>query len=182
MIDEFSVLKMVTGKLASENIPYMVTGSIAANFYTIPRMTRDIDIVIDVCESDVEKLVKLFSNDCYINEDSVRKAVQSRKMFNIIHNKGLVKVDFIIKKNIEYRVLEFNRKRTIDFEGERIFITCPEDLVISKLFWSKESESEIQARDIKNLLASNPEMDLDYIEGWLQKLDLLKIYEKVTNG
>ena len=45
MITELYVLKIVVGRLEAAGIPYMVTGSIAANFYTVPRMTRDIDIV-----------------------------------------------------------------------------------------------------------------------------------------
>lgn len=182
MIDELQVLKIVTKKLASEDIQYMLTGSIAANFYSIPRMTRDIDIVIDVLESDADKLIKLFSKDYYIDEKSARKSIRNKKMFNIIHNEALIKVDFIIKKNIDYRILEFNRKKVIDFEGEKIYITCAEDLVISKLLWAKESESEIQIRDVKNLLASNLDLDFKYIDKWIGNLDLLKIYKKVSNG
>jgi hypothetical protein len=34
----------VTEKLEEAGIPYMITGSMAANFYAIPRMTRDIDL------------------------------------------------------------------------------------------------------------------------------------------
>lgn len=112
----------------------MLTGSIATNFYTIPRMTRDIDIVIDVLESDVEKLINCFGDDFYVSKDSVKNALQNRKMFNIIHNEALIKIDFIVKKDSEYRKLEFDRKTSIDFEGEDIYIARPEDLIISKLF------------------------------------------------
>lgn len=31
-----------------KNIPYMISGSFALSAYTIPRMTRDIDIVIEL--------------------------------------------------------------------------------------------------------------------------------------
>lgn len=63
MTNELKVLKIVVTKLAKINIPYMVTGSIAANFYTIPRMTRDIDIVIDIMENDINKFIDLFSDE-----------------------------------------------------------------------------------------------------------------------
>ena len=46
MSDELDVLKLVTARLEAAGIPYMVTGSMVANFYTTPRMTRDIDLVI----------------------------------------------------------------------------------------------------------------------------------------
>ena len=46
MIIEQEVLKIVVARLEAAGIQYMVTGSLAANFYTTPRMTRNIDIVI----------------------------------------------------------------------------------------------------------------------------------------
>jgi len=51
--EELEVLKTVTQRLADASIPYMVTGSIAANFYTVPRMIRDIDIVVELSERDI---------------------------------------------------------------------------------------------------------------------------------
>lgn len=47
MTEELEILKLVCKKLDQANISYMLTGSLAANFYAIPRMTRDIDIVIE---------------------------------------------------------------------------------------------------------------------------------------
>lgn len=60
LIDELAVLKIVIKKLKSADIPYMVSGSIAANFYMTPRMTRDIDIVIQVETADAERIYSLF--------------------------------------------------------------------------------------------------------------------------
>lgn len=181
MISELEVLKMITKRLETEGIPYMLTGSIAANFYTIPRMTRDIDLVIDVSESDVEKLVHCFGDEFYVSKVAVERAIQNRKMFNIIHNEALVKVDFIIKKNSEYRKLEFERKKIINFEGENIFITSPEDLIISKLFWARDSMSEIQIKDIKNLMISVLDLDYDYIAKWVKSLKIENIYRKAKD-
>ena len=56
MINELDVLRIVVKRLESAGIPYMITGSTAANFYTTPRMTRDIDIVIEVGGENTETL------------------------------------------------------------------------------------------------------------------------------
>jgi len=50
MSEELEVLKEVARRLKQAAIPYDFTGSIAANFYTVPRMTRDIDIVVELFE------------------------------------------------------------------------------------------------------------------------------------
>jgi hypothetical protein len=179
-VNEQEVLKIVIQRLESAGMPYMVTGSIAANFYTVPRMTRDIDIIIEVGEEKIEKLFSLFSNDFYIDRDVVKHALQSKGMFNIIHREGVVKVDFIIRKDTEYRRVEFERRRTVEFEGSRVLVASPEDLILSKLDWANDSQSEMQIRDVKNLLQTVPDLDRRYIQKWVAKLGLQKIYQEAN--
>ena len=81
----------------------MMTGSMALAFYSTPRMTRNIDIILQVSYADIGKIVALFKKDFYIDENSVRQAVRDQSMFNIIHNESVLKVDFIIRKDEEYR-------------------------------------------------------------------------------
>ena len=101
MDEQLEFVKLIASRLDSVGIPYMMTGSMAMAIYSIPRMTRDIDLVVEVKPFDVDKIVKLFSEDCYIDQDSVREAVVEHSMFNIIHNEWVVKADFIIRKNEE---------------------------------------------------------------------------------
>ena len=178
MIDEIKVLKIVVKRLESARIPYMITGSIAANFYTTPRMTRDIDIVIEVEEKDAETLFSLFSSDFYVDKNSIRNAIHNKQIFNIIHSEGIVKVDFIIRKDTNYRNLEFKNRRSIVFEGQKIFIASPEDLILSKLFWARESLSEMQIRDVKNLFKTIHNLDRGYIEKWVHELELDEVYNE----
>lgn len=180
MIDELEVLKIVVEKLGSAGIQYMITGSVAANFYTTPRMTRDIDIVINIREKDAEKVLLLFLGDFYIDKDILREAIQQRGIFNIIHNEGIVKVDFIIRKDTEYRKTEFDRRCSIVFAGLTLYVTSPEDLILSKICWMKETMSEIQMRDVINLLRAEG-LDMDYIEEWIGRLGLEEIFKKAKD-
>ncbi len=180
MIGELEVLKIVVKRLRSASISYMITGSIAVNFYATPRMTRDIDIIIEVSKDDARKLSSLFSDDFYVDDDSIIDALKTQQMFNIIHKEGIVKIDFIVRKDTEYRKTEFKRRRQIVFEEIEIDITAPEDLVLSKLYWAKESKSEMQIKDVKNLLKSVADMDKDYLRRWVKELKLEGIYQEVT--
>lgn len=180
MVNEYDVLKIVTERLESAGIPYMVTGSIANNFYSIPRMTRDIDIVTLVAESEVEKIVSLFSPDFYADRDQITNAVRNKRIFNVIHKEGVVKVDFIVRKDTEYRRVEFERRKELVFEGTRVFIASPEDLIISKLFWAKDTFSEMQLRDVGSLLKSVKDLDMPYINKWISMLGLGEVYGKVV--
>lgn len=52
MTEDLEVLRIVASRLETAHLPYMVTGSVAANYYGVPRMTRDIDLVIEVSPQD----------------------------------------------------------------------------------------------------------------------------------
>lgn len=61
-----SLLEEVCLALNKENIPYMVSGSMAMTLYTIPRMTRDIDIIIELNKEDIDKFYDIFAGHAYI--------------------------------------------------------------------------------------------------------------------
>ncbi len=165
------LLQRVTHLLDEACIPYMLSGSIALNRYTIPRMTLDIDIVIELSVNNLEGFLKLWGENYYLNPDTVRKEVQRTGMFNIIDYESGLKIDFIIRKNTNYRLLEFQRRKKEKINDVEVWMVSPEDLIISKLEWIQLLQSDKQMADIRNLL-SLPGIDLDYIKNWCKKLDL----------
>lgn len=179
MVEELEVLKTVIERLNKANIPYMITGSMATNYYSVPRMTRDIDIVVELEGENIGKLYNLFKDDFYIDEEMIKDAVRREDTFNVIHNDTIVKVDFIIRKKSEYRELEFSRQREANIEGVSMRIAAPEDMILSKLYWAKDSRSEMQLKDVRTMLDHVEELDTEYIKKWIEKLGLQEIYGEV---
>ena len=177
MLDELNILKKIIKKLNKNKIPYMLTGSLAMNYYAQPRMTRDIDIVIEI--SNVEKFYNLFKDDYYIDIEMIKKSISDESMFNMIHSTEIIKIDFIIRKNSEYRKTEFERKRQVKFGKDYIYIVSIEDLIISKLIWSKDNHLQTQLNDVKNLLKE--EVDIKYIKKWAKRLQIYDILEEIIN-
>lgn len=177
--EELEVLKEVTRRLQQADIAYMVTGSIAANFYAVPRMTRDIDIVVELSEANVDKLVHVFQEDFYIEPQAVKTAVKRKSMFNLIHNDYVVKVDFVVRKDSEYRLLEFSRRKKTSVDDQEFYVVAPEDLILSKLEWAKDSQSEVQLTDVRNLLRSVKGLDRRYLARWAKQLGIESLYRKV---
>ena len=178
--EELEVLKTVARRLGQAGIAYMVTGSIAGNFYAVPRMTRDIDIVIELSNLNVDKFVKLFEGAFYLEPETIRDAVKNRRMFNLIEDRFLVKVDFVVRKDEPYRRMEFSRRQRIVLDEDRIYVVTPEDLILSKLYWAKDSESVVQMNDVRNLIESVPKLDRRYLTRWARTLGIDSLYKKVT--
>lgn len=179
MNEELQVLKIITKGLNEVDIPYMITGSIAANYYTTPRMTRDIDIVLELHNTDVDKFVDHFQNDFYLDTEIIKKEVLRHGMFNLIHNDYVIKIDFIVLKKTEFQNIMFSRKRKVLVEDCQMWFIRAEDLILAKMLWAKDSYSEIQLNDIQNLIETVSDLDINYIEHWISKLDLEKVYIKV---
>ena len=63
MYDELSVLKLVASRLEAVGLPYMVTGSVALSLYAEPRLTREVDLVVDLRPSDLTRILEVSGGD-----------------------------------------------------------------------------------------------------------------------
>ena len=182
MDEQLEFMKMITSRLDSARIPYMLTGSMAMAVYSIPRMTRDIDLVVEITPTDVNKIYSLFSEDCYIDQDSIIQAVHEHGIFNIIHNEWVIKADFVIRGNEEFRREEFARRQKIVIDDVPISVVTAEDLILSKLVWSKQSSSDLQLRDVRQMLCTVSELNWQYMQKWatILKIDDL-LYKAKEN-
>lgn len=176
---ELDILKIVLERLNNAGIEYMLTGSIALNYYVQPRMTRDVDIVINITEAGVDKIYNLFKDDCYIDKELIADSIKRQSSFNIIYFDFPMKFDFIVRKNTPYRKLEFDRRQKIEIEGIKTSVVSIEDLILSKLYWAKDSHSEIQLNDIRSLL-NKEDIDLKYIQEKAKELDVTNILKELA--
>ena len=119
MLDQLSVLQLVTGRLDAAGIAYMLTGSIAAGYYAQPRMTRDIDLVVELDPAAAERIAAEFSPEFSCDVDAIRAAIARQSLFNLIHVEAVIKVDFVVRKDIPYRREEFRRRRHVEIGGPR---------------------------------------------------------------
>jgi hypothetical protein len=178
MPDELEVLKIVSERLEAARIPFMLTGSFAMAYYGQPRMTRDLDLVVSLGKEDVQGIVAVFSPDFYIDADDVRTAILMQRMFNLMHNATGIKVDLIVRKSAEYRKVEFARRQSVEISGVKTWIVSREDLILSKLVWAEEAKSELQRRDVKNLLDET--VNREYLSHWAGRLGVTEILEEIA--
>ena len=187
MSEELEVLKIVARRLDKAGLPYMISGSMAANYYTVPRMTRDIDVVIELNEADADNFARVFQEDFYVDKEMVKHEVLRQGMFNVIHNQSVIKVDFIISKNMPFHRAAFSRrmKTRVDpasrVDNNSVWLITAEDLVLAKLLWAEDSHSEMQIKDIRNLLATVKGLDRAHIKAWVARLGLVEFYKEVAN-
>ena len=168
------VLRQATTRLEKSEIQYMITGSIAASYYGLIRATEDLDIVISADPAKLRTFMGLFpSDEYYAPLQDALEAHQHQSMFNVLDMVRSWKIDLIFEKPTPFHREAFRRRRSATFEGVRTTMISVEDLIISKLEWSKMGESERQARDAGIVARKRfHELDRDYIEQWVKDLGL----------
>lgn len=155
----------------NKNIEYYVTGSYALNVYTVPRMTRDIDIAVNLSQENLETFFSIFSEGFYLNKAAIREDIQQGRMFNIIHEDLSFKLDFIPKKKSELTEAEFQTRRLEKVLNSQAYVISPEHLFIAKLIWIQSTGSDYHIRDLKNLLFL-PGFNKITVRNWCGKLKL----------
>lgn len=164
-------------KMNALRIEYMVTGSYAMSAYGEIRMTKDIDVVIELTLKDVSVFFERFKEKYYVNDESIRRAINRGSMFNLVNNEHGGKIDCIIQKDTEFARSCFLRRYKVAVADIEFWNITREDLIVSKLLWAKDTNSEMQIRDIANLTSTG--FDTGYVDKWIEHLCLNDIWFEV---
>src|SRR4051812_30765463 len=103
-------------------IPYYLTGSMASNFWGIPRTTHDLDFVICLDLSAVRAIVDVFKSDFYVDEQSVQAALRPPFQFNVIDTRSALKVDFWVPGQSPFDQEMLRRRLLTDIDGVEAWI------------------------------------------------------------
>jgi hypothetical protein len=167
--------------LDGAGVPFMIAGSFASTAHGLPRTTQDLDVVIDPPSLlALETLLRSMSpGDYYVDVDAARDALRHRSMFNVIDQASGWKVDLIIRKNRDFSRAEFERRMPFALVDVPVFVASPEDTIVAKLEWSKQSGgSERQRRDVAGIVATiGDQLDRAYVERWVRELALTDEWE-----
>lgn len=183
-MEQSDLLKHLINSFETLGVRYFVTGSIASIFYGEPRFTNDIDVVAEINEHHISKLLKLFPhNEFYISEDAIRDAIKHTYQFNIIHPMSGLKIDVIISKRTSFNNSRFRRIRRISpIEDTEANFASPEDVIIMKMRYYKKGGSDKHLHDIASMLKiSDDIIDRKYIEKWVDKFALNDIWHTILN-
>jgi len=168
--------------LNEAGIPFMLTGSLAAAYYGTPRATQDVDLIIEPQPENLQRLLdNLGAAGLYVDREAAYEALQAGGQFNTIDPTSGWKADLIFRKAREFSRTEFERRQPSELFGIEVALTTLEDLIIAKLEWSQMGDSDLQRRDIRELLEiAGPSLDSRYLHDWIERLGLVRAWRKVT--
>ncbi|MFN8353650.1 MAG: hypothetical protein U0Y10_04370 [Spirosomataceae bacterium] len=169
------LLKYVVSVFDANGILYMLTGSVVSSLQGEPRATHDIDIVIILEKETAHLLPSVFPiPPFYLNKESILEAADKSSMFNIIDQESGNKIDFWLLTKEPFDLSRFSRRIPINLFDLQVFISTPEDTILSKLKWSKLSGGSVkQMTDALRVFELQyPILDMNYLKDWVEVLQL----------
>jgi hypothetical protein len=168
------VFQRVTAALDQAAIAYMLTGSFASAFYGAPRSTQDIDLVIKATPAQLRTFIEhLPSDEYYADLDAALEAHKRQSLFNVIDLATGWKIDLIFCKSRPFSQEEFQRRQLVDKSDVPLFVASVEDIVVSKLEWSKLAQSQRHVEDVAGILRLRwGSLDRTYLNKWVLELGL----------
>jgi len=172
MLQPQLVIKVIN-ILSKNNIEYMLTGSFVSSLQGEPRLTHDIDLIININQDEAKKISGVFLKDIfYFDEENIFHAIKYKTQFNIIAMDGSGKIDFWLLTDSEFDKSRFGRRIKKRFFDLDVFVSAPEDTILQKLYWSELSGgSRKQFTDALRVFEIQHDiLDMEYINFWSEKL------------
>jgi len=167
-------------------IPYMVVGGFAAIFYGEPRLTLDVDIVVDMKWHHIEPFVAAFPiPDYYVSEEGMRDSLQRRYPFNVIQPTTGAKVDLVPLPRDPFTRAAFQRRQRMEYDvaGHSATFITPADIVVAKLVAHRETESEKHLRDARGVLITQwGELNLEAVRRSARACGVLDQLEELVEA
>jgi len=174
--DSITLAEILHPIFESLNIPYYITGGVAAIAYGEVRTTRDLDIVISISSQDLTLLIlQLEAVGFYVS--GVDDVVSGRmRILQVTHIETISRADLIMAENSEFEQIKFERRQQYKIPtGATVFLASAEDVILNKLYWRKSNQSEKQWRDVLGVLKVQGQcLDLAYLKLMAESLGLVE--------
>jgi hypothetical protein len=181
---EPNLFKIFISRLNKLGVRYMVTGAVAIVIYGEPRLTHDIDVVVDLNREDAEKLVQAFpSEEFYCPPIEVINLEINRPLrghFNLIHYETGFKADIYTLGQDELHHWAITDRKSFEMEGESIWLAPPEYVILRKLEYYRDGSSEKHLMDIANMVEISSELiNFEQLQNKIKDYALEKEWQKV---
>jgi len=163
-------IKKLISTLNKLRIHYAFTGAFAVSYYGFPRISADIDILIERNKNKLQKLASQLQISGYdVTEADILSAIEECSHFPVFH-KEITTPYFDFKIACEQdETSAVNNCETINYHGIKCRIVSVEDLIIKKLEWN-------DTKDVELILLRCKEIDIKKLE---KKSKERSVFEKL---
>lgn len=174
----------VVRALNSIKMPYMVTGSLASNMYGVSRSTKDADFVLQSGEFDFTAFRNALGSGFRLDPQMSFETVTATSRYIIHKTEGSpFKIELFFLTDDPHDRIRFERRKSGRFAGEPVWLASPEDVIITKLRWSKQGKRTKDVDDVRNVIeVQSDAIDWAYVHRWCDEHGTRELLERIREG
>ncbi len=185
-MQEPDLFQIFLERLKNAHLDYIVTGSVAAIVYGEPRLTNDIDLILNLNKADIPKISQAFPSEqfyCPPKEVILNELGRyNRGHFKLIHHRTGFKADIYLIGFDSLHKWAFENKRIIKYQNSEIAIAPAEYVILRKLEFFKEGGSQKHLYDIEGILQNSSALiDFDFLKDQAQKSGVQDILQQILD-
>jgi len=185
-MDAPDLLELFVAPLDQNAVPYMIVGSIASIQYGEPRYTADIDLTLSLPVSRAKEIPTFFPEPDYycppLDVLMVELQRRERAHFNVIHLASGIKGDFYPCHRQPYYQWAMANRRSAQIEGHSWWFAPPEYVILWKLLYFREGQSEKHLRDITSMLqVQGPSIDQTLLDKAIHEFGLAREWHRIVD-
>lgn len=164
----------------------MVTGSVASMIYGEPRLTLDVDLVVELEVERVQDLLDAFPDTEFYRPPlevvRIECSRESRGHFNLIHHETGMKADVYPAARDDLHRWGLAHRRRVPLGQGQLWLAPPEYVILRKLEFWREGGSEKHPRDVRAMLAADLALDRSFLDAELRRRGLEEAWQRVLES
>ena len=182
--DPIAVSLLVAEALEACDVRYLVGGSLASAISGEPRSTLDVDMVVELTETDIDRFVSALGEGFHADPEALRRAVREKSSANLIHLATSTKVDLFILGGTPLHEEQMGRRQRVRVGSDPdryLHVYAAEDILLQKLRWYRlgSESSDRQWRDVLGImLAQGATMDEAYLDRGAERIDARDLLDR----
>lgn len=170
----FEPLRAVLDLLEELGDRGVIIGDLAVALLAEPSFTADVDAVFLVGLDELPRLIQQAAKlGILARIPQVEEFAQKNRVLLLRHTASGIDIDISLGL-LPFEKEMVKRRQTFNLSGLKIYLPTPEDLIILKAVAHRPKD----LLDIESMLATQPEVDKEYVRGWVQQFaDALEMPE-----
>ena len=161
------IVYRVMDALDAAGIPFMLVGSFSSNLYGIARSTRDVDFVVQLENVSPMVIADRLGPEFLLDPQMSFETVTGTYRYVASHRASAFKVEFFLLSNDAHDQERFAHRRMEMMPGRQTYVASPEDVIITKLRWSKGGNRKKDIDDVRNVIrVQRDALDWSYVARW----------------
>jgi hypothetical protein len=170
----------VVETLEALGVPYMLVGSFSSNLYGIPRSTKDADFVVQLDNVSISSVRDRLGPGFELDPQMTFETITATSRYRLQHRNSVFQIELFLLSDDAHDRERFARRRRVPLQGHDVFVPSPEDVIVTKLRWSKQGARAKDIDDVRDVLSVQGDgLDWDYLRRWCAAHGTTQLLERV---